>query len=379
LLSLTAGCGDAAPREDIVRADSAGLPLVTNRAPDRALDWRFEQILDLGGKAEGVQAFHRVHATSIGTDSSRRLYVLDASEYRVTVFDAQGRALRSFGRQGRGPGEFSFPSDLAVADDGSVAVYDFDRGGFIRFASDGTPLPEVVVPGALQRKLAWSPDGRLLGAFQTVRSEGDTLLLTGLLSVGAADTVTLATIASPMPRMASFACMGLSLPPFLAPSIVWAARGARVVVATSAAYALEVHEDGRRAGVWRRDSPLIPANVQLAAAELPSDSFRMMSRAGRCAVSAREAAERIGYAEHAPFVKDLVLARTGELWVLRRTATPGLTRIDVFTANGEYAGTLPGNAPFPAAFRTADEIVTVETDSLDLPHVIVYRVVRAPA
>ena len=93
------------------------------------------------------------------------------------------------------------------------------------------------------------------------------------------------------------------------------------------------------------------ASLELAAAEMPTDSFRMMGGAGRCAVSTREAAERVGYAELVPYVKDLVLARTGELWVLRRTPEPRITRIDVFSPEGEYVGTLPAGSPFPATFR----------------------------
>jgi len=375
ILLAALACGDAAPRDAIVRADSAGLAVVTNRAPDRLLDWRFERILDLGGDAEGVEAFHRVHGTSVGTDAAGNLYVLDAGAFRVTVFDAQGRVVRGFGGRGRGPGEFGFPSDLAVNDEGSTAVYDFARRGFVRFAGDGSALPEVSVRGALQRKLALG-GGRLFGVFQFARSEADTLLLTELLSIGAADTVALARINSPTPRDVSFSCMGLSIPPFLAPSIVWAAQGERVVIAATPAYALEVHDAGRKAGLWRRDLPLIPATVALAAAEVASDSFRMLSAAGRCAVSAREAAERIGYAEVVPYVKDLVVARNGEVWVLRRTAEPAVARIDLFSPRGEYLGTFPPGTPFPAAFRAANEVVTVETDSLDLPHVIVYRVLR---
>jgi hypothetical protein len=374
--AATAACGEAAPRADVERTDSAGIEVVTNRAADRELGWRFERILDLGGDVTGEKAFHRVHSTSIGTDGNGNLHVLDAGAHRVTVFDRQGAVLRSYGGQGRGPGEFGFPSDLAVADDGATAIYDFASRGFARFAADGSVLPVVTVAGALQRKLAITVEGRLLGAFQHARSEADTLLLTRLLSIGPADTLELAVLASPNPRDVSFDCMGLSLPPFLAPAIVWAAAGARVVIATGADYSLAVLDAGRPTGSWRRALAPLPATVQLAAAELPSDSFRMMGGAGRCAVSSVQAAERIGYAELAPHVKDIVVARNGEVWVLRRTAEPRETRIDLLSADGEYVGTLPRGTPFPAAFFSADEIVTVETDSLDLPHVRAYCILR---
>jgi hypothetical protein len=103
----------------------------------------------------------------------------------------------------------------------------------------------------------------------------------------------------------------------------------------------------------------------------------MMSSAGRCAVSADEAAERVGFAPQAPHIADIAIARDGHVWVKRRTPQPGEFLVDVFSMDGVYLGTLPAGAPFPAAFRGNDEIVNVEQDSLDLPHIIVYRIGRS--
>jgi hypothetical protein len=103
----------------------------------------------------------------------------------------------------------------------------------------------------------------------------------------------------------------------------------------------------------------------------------MMSSAGRCAVSADEAAERVGFARHAPHIADIAIARDGHVWVKRRTPQPRAFFVDVFSIDGVYLGTLPAGAPFPAAFRGNDEVVTVEQDSLDLPHIIVHRIVRS--
>jgi hypothetical protein len=42
---------------------------------------------------EGPEAFFRVFPTSIGLDSLGNLYVLDAGNYRISVFDRSGRHL----------------------------------------------------------------------------------------------------------------------------------------------------------------------------------------------------------------------------------------------------------------------------------------------
>jgi hypothetical protein len=109
------------------------LSLVRNSPYERVLDWTFQRTLVLGGVDEGPTAFFRVFPTSVGADSVGNLYVLDAGNFTVAVFDGEGRHVLSFGRQGEGPGELGFPSDLAVGPGGATAVYDFARRALVRF------------------------------------------------------------------------------------------------------------------------------------------------------------------------------------------------------------------------------------------------------
>ena len=50
-------------------------------------------------------AFYRPSA--IGVDDAGNIYVADSSNARVQVFDAGGEYVRTLGRAGQGPGEFS--------------------------------------------------------------------------------------------------------------------------------------------------------------------------------------------------------------------------------------------------------------------------------
>lgn len=84
--------------------------------------------------------FFRV--SDIEVDHQRSLiYVADAGNHRILVFDLQGKLQRIIGSEGQGPGEFSNPtgidilkeSGLAVADFGSNRIQIFDKSGeFIR-------------------------------------------------------------------------------------------------------------------------------------------------------------------------------------------------------------------------------------------------------
>jgi len=49
---------------------------------------------------------------------------------------------------------------------------------------------------------------------------------------------------------------------------------------------------------------------------------------------------------------------------------------DAFASDGEYVSTLPPGSPFPSAFLPDDRIVAVDTDSLDVPRITVYRITR---
>ncbi len=56
-------------------------------------------------------------ASKIDFDSHNRLYIMDSWAAAISVFDEDGRYLRSFGRKGQGPGEFYNPSMLFIKND----------------------------------------------------------------------------------------------------------------------------------------------------------------------------------------------------------------------------------------------------------------------
>lgn len=81
---------------------------------------------DLLRKIEG----HLDRPTGIAVDRRRQLvYVVsgaerESQEHRVEVFSLKGQHLRSIGTRGTNPGEFNFPTQLAVTKSGSLLVVD---------------------------------------------------------------------------------------------------------------------------------------------------------------------------------------------------------------------------------------------------------------
>jgi DNA-binding beta-propeller fold protein YncE len=73
-------------------------------------------------------------------DAARdRLYVADSGAHQVLIFAGTGQPVGAIGRRGAAPGEFNFPTHLAVAPDGALLVTDALGYRIQRFAPDGMP------------------------------------------------------------------------------------------------------------------------------------------------------------------------------------------------------------------------------------------------
>jgi len=79
--------------------------------------------------------FYYPSRIAIGSDD--RVYVSDAYNNRVQVFDAEGRFLHSIGGMGLWGGRFRVASGLAVGADGSLFVADFYNNRIQHFDHDG--------------------------------------------------------------------------------------------------------------------------------------------------------------------------------------------------------------------------------------------------
>ena len=119
-----------------------------------------------------------------------KLYLTDTLRHKVYVLDQQGRVERDWGTRGSGPGEFNFPTDIALSDDRvfvldsmnfRVQVFDLngsylnsfgqpvnEPGGFFRpkgLAIDRQHNLIYVVDSMFEVVQAFSFDGKLAMAF----------------------------------------------------------------------------------------------------------------------------------------------------------------------------------------------------------------------
>ena len=85
--------------------DSAGVTLVNNVGGSARL-WSVEPVLSIGQES-GDEAYVFGRIADVTVDSQNRIHVLDQHAHVVRTYGADGVFIRSVGREGQGPGEFS--------------------------------------------------------------------------------------------------------------------------------------------------------------------------------------------------------------------------------------------------------------------------------
>lgn len=65
-----------------------------------------------------------------------RIALLDLRKHLISIFDSEGNFLFSFGGEGAGPGEFAEPVELAVLNDGRLAVCDYMNRKLVFFDAE---------------------------------------------------------------------------------------------------------------------------------------------------------------------------------------------------------------------------------------------------
>ena len=135
--------------------------IVTERAAQPRL--QLTEVFRVGSESGANDAFAQVMDATL--DHAGRLLVADGQNHRVAVFDARGRFVGYFGRQGRGPGEMEAPWALAVDAHDSIFVWD---DGLARISVFGPDLrfrrSFAAPPQWLIDSMRFLPDGRLLVA-----------------------------------------------------------------------------------------------------------------------------------------------------------------------------------------------------------------------
>ena len=97
-----------------------------------------EHLFDFGGRGGERGEFN--FPRDIAVNSKGQLFVVDSGNFRIQVFDRDGRFVRTFGSLGRQFGQFARPKEIAVDAADNVYVTDTAFGNFQMFNADGELL-----------------------------------------------------------------------------------------------------------------------------------------------------------------------------------------------------------------------------------------------
>lgn len=97
-----------------------------------------EPLFDFGKRGKDPGDFNFPRDMVVGKDG--RLYIVDSGNFRVQIFDRDGKFLKTFGNIGRQLGQFSRPKEIASDPSGNIYVTDTAFGNFQIFNPEGELL-----------------------------------------------------------------------------------------------------------------------------------------------------------------------------------------------------------------------------------------------
>ncbi|TAK67056.1 MAG: 6-bladed beta-propeller [Betaproteobacteria bacterium] len=97
-----------------------------------------EPLFDFGKRGKDPGDFNFPRDMVVGKDG--RLYIVDSGNFRVQIFDREGKFLKTFGSIGRQLGQFARPKEIATDSAGNIYVVDTAFGNFQIFNSEGDML-----------------------------------------------------------------------------------------------------------------------------------------------------------------------------------------------------------------------------------------------
>jgi DNA-binding beta-propeller fold protein YncE len=134
-----------------VEQDSQGNYYVAEYGPNdrvQKLDPQRRFVMQWGGHGSAPGQF--LQPRSLAVDKLDHVWVADACNHRIQVFDATGdqvRVVRVWGEQGSGPGQLSYPYGLALDGRGHVYVCEYGNNRVQKFSVEGEYLSHWGRPG----------------------------------------------------------------------------------------------------------------------------------------------------------------------------------------------------------------------------------------
>lgn len=377
------------------------LPALAAAQQPRPPAWRATEEIRIGSVDGGPAALSQIGGVVVMNDG--RIFIAQPMDPSIRVFGADGRYERQLGRRGQGPGEFELLGGIGLHAD-TLYAFDHRLGRLTFFTADGAAVQTLRSPMA---DTAQRP--RFLPSVPTLLfRDGTGMVQPGAPVAGIAsgaiteipairlsrDGVVLDTLARmPVPRMpisGTHEGQRWGGPdPFPQHSLlVPMTNGAGIwLVERTPGRAFRVIRIGIDGDtVFTRDIAVRPVPVSRAMLDFQAERIRTRVEASLrrrgiesapSVAAIRQTIEAAGYVPPSlPPVTGTFGAVDGSLW-LRREATTGPQAVWlVLNADGIPRATVELPRDAVVVWATASHVFTRETEELDVPYVVRYRLDR---
>ncbi|NOT08779.1 MAG: hypothetical protein HOP28_11300 [Gemmatimonadales bacterium] len=393
------GQGAAATR------DSAGIAIVENSGGAWAADsgWTVDSVptLSIGGRV-GEPAYEFSQPGGPVLLPGRRLAVSNPVGGDIRIFDSAGSHLKTVGQKGGGPGEYQSIAALWTGPGDSILVADMIANRLSILDAEGTYVRSFGLGGkegfavptngrmSLSIPLAWFRDGSILAMSQAFRvndpKEGtyrDTTVFMRYRSDGApSDTIGSFPGIEMQQMQLTIGTQTINTPnPVpLGRTTTSAVYGDRVFIAKNDAWEIEVHgPDGALKAIYRVAStpmPISEADAAVARAEMlktieGAPQVRGLPEPLKKQILSNY--QNVKFPATYPFIQGLLTDSDGNLWAQESVpGSPDLRRYAVLDPSGRLLGRVTLPPKFRAATITGGVIYGVWTDTDDVEHIRAY-------
>jgi len=134
------------------------------KSVQRVANGSLQTVLDGSGKIGGTFKF-------AADKNAGQIFVTDTTNHRVHLFSWGGHLLKTFGAQGKGPGQLMFPNSIVFRDDGNLLIVNTNAHRFDVFSRNGDfvkTLARVEGQGAYRFPTLLSQSGERMAALLTI-------------------------------------------------------------------------------------------------------------------------------------------------------------------------------------------------------------------
>jgi len=366
------------------------LTAAASAAAQQPQPWTLSTVASVGGSEanDDRYVFARVTAEGLAGRANGNLLVLDIQGRRIHEYDSAGRHVRTLGRAGDGPGEFRFPSAIALGAGDSVWAFDAGRVSVFPPAAGNTRMFPATTRtfgavrlggGTIVRALAAEP-GQAGGAGSLVPTQmqlarfGLNAILRDTIHTGPMPARVLVTIQNGRSTFSTHAVEQFSL------IMRWdQLRDGRLVIADTSAYVLRIlSPDGRVLQTFGTGEPARP--VTPADRDRALDRLRAQQRSAARqpdpppAELQRKVLDQTPFAAVVPRISGLRVDPRDRIWVGVSGATRDLERIDIYDGNGQLVARIAEPPGFPAALYGDGMLALLEVDEFDAQRIRIMRV-----